>query len=147
MTDRKKNISKAIVLMLILLWVYTAVSKFYDYNIFKIQMSRQALPAWLDTTLAKTLPEIELVVAGLLLFKRTEFIGLCISLILMVLFTGYVGLAVFGFFKAVPCSCGGVIRLMGWRLHLLFNAIILVLTYLGIIYKDGERRQEKKHEQ
>jgi putative oxidoreductase len=144
MTKSGKIILKIITLLLILLWFYTASSKLMDYNDFSVQLSRQVLPAWLKEVLLITLPEAEIVIGLLLLFKKSELAGLWVSFLLMLLFTGYVGLVVIGYFHEVPCSCGGVIKAMGWNTHFYFNLLFLLLTIVGILLKNRERRVTNK---
>lgn len=125
--------------LLILLFIYTAVSKLIDFNQFRTQMYNQTLPHWLSSVLIWTLPEIEIGAAILLLFERTRIAGFYLSTILMVLFTGYVGLALLHYFDRVPCSCGGVIKALGWKMHFLFNLFFLLLSVLGIYSAYRER--------
>lgn len=126
--------------LLILLFVYTAISKLIDFKTFQGQMYGQALPRLLASILIWTLPEFELITASLLLFERTRRIGLYISVVLMMLFTGYIILVLLHVFNQVPCSCGGVIQALGWKLHLVFNLFFLLLTFMGIYFTNRERR-------
>lgn len=134
-----KNILGVVQFLLILLWVYVAASKLFNYPHFKIQMRIQALPGWLSETLIYTLPFTEILAAMLLLFDKTKLAGLYLSLFLMILFTGYVGLVITNFFGRVPCSCGGVLKELGWKLHFLLNVFYMLLTITGI-YLYRERR-------
>lgn len=129
-----------IAFLLILLFVYTAASKLMDFDKFQGQMHNQALPHWVATTSIWTLPEIELIVAFLLIFSLTRLAGLYASLLLMVVFTGYIGLVLLHVFSRVPCSCGGVLKVMGWKVHFFFNVFFLLLSYTGIVLMNRERR-------
>jgi putative oxidoreductase len=126
--------------LLILLYIYTAVSKLSDFTLFKRQMYAQTLPHWFATFLIWTLPELEILTAFLLLFKRTKVFGYSISFFLMTLFTGYILLVLLNYFGRVPCSCGGVIKALGWKMHLLFNFLFLLLSLTGILIIRKERR-------
>ena len=126
--------------LLILLYVYTAASKWMDFEQFKVQMYGQALPVWLAHLLIFTLPGTELLTAILLFFGRTRLAGCYLSAVLLLMFTGYVALAVFHFFDHVPCACGGVISALGWKMHLIFNLFFLLLTILAIKLHNRERR-------
>lgn len=139
MKKSRQMLLHSIHFLLICLWVYAALSKLLDFNDFRVQMARQTLPHPLKNLLAYALPPIELIVAGLLCFRRTAYAGYWASLLLMTLFTGYVGLVLTGAFGRIPCSCGGVISTMGWKLHFLFNLFFLTLTCLSIliIHKAG----------
>jgi putative oxidoreductase len=126
--------------LLILLFVYTAVSKWLDFEQFKMQLYSQALPRELATLLIWTLPGIELLTALLLLFERSRSFGFCVSACLMFLFTGYIALVLANYFGRTPCSCGGVIRALGWKAHLFFNIFFLLLSVSGIVFSNRERR-------
>ncbi|WP_353959040.1 MauE/DoxX family redox-associated membrane protein [Mucilaginibacter myungsuensis] len=126
--------------LLILLFVYTAVSKLLDMQAFREQMYNQEFPAWLADLLITTLPALEIVTAVLILFQRTRLTGLMISFLLMVLFTTYILLVIAGYYDRTPCSCGGVLRSMGWTTHLLFNLFFTLISFLGIRWSIRERR-------
>lgn len=107
---------------------------------FQGQMHNQTLPYWLATTLIWSLPEIELITALLLVFSFTRLVGLYASLLLMAVFTGYIALVLLQVFSRVPCSCGGVLKMMGWKVHFFFNIFFLLLSYTGIVLLNRERR-------
>ena len=109
---------------LLTLWVYAAVSKLLEGEVFASQLRLQPLPFWLIPFLVWGLPVTELVVAGLLVFRRSALAGLWLSLGFMLLFTGYVALAVLGVWQDLPCACGGVLSQLGWREHLVFNLLL-----------------------
>jgi hypothetical protein len=57
----------------------------------------------------------------------------------MVLFTGYI-IALLTFSDKLPCSCGGVIELMSWSQHIIFNSLFIALAAVGVVLQ----RQLKK---
>jgi putative oxidoreductase len=129
---------------LIELFAYTASSKLLDFNQFKVAMYGQTLPHEVTAILVWLLPGLEITVSLLLLFEKTRLTGFYASLILMVLFTGYISLVLLHYFGRVPCSCGGVIKALGWKLHLVFNLFFLLLSLLGIYVINRERRMSGK---
>jgi putative oxidoreductase len=141
---KKSTLLQVIFALLILLFVYTAVSKLLDFNQFKEQMYNQTVPHEVATVLIWSIPEIELFTAVLLLFESTKRYGLYLSVTLMVLFTGYIALVLLNYFGRVPCSCGGVIKALGWKMHLAFNLFFLLLSILGIAIINRERRLVRK---
>jgi len=118
--------------LFILLFLYTAVSKFRDFSGFVGDMHNQPLPYFASTVLAWTLPPIEVSIAVLLMFDRTRITGLKASLVIMLVFTVYTALVLFHFFNRIPCSCGGIIKSLSWKQHLFFNLFFVSLAYLGI---------------
>ncbi|MXV16080.1 MauE/DoxX family redox-associated membrane protein [Hufsiella ginkgonis] len=118
--------------LLILLWTYAALSKLADYSQARQQMLNQLFPFWLSGILVWLVPVTELVAAGLLSAARTRKQGLYLSSVLMAVFTGYIILVMCRVFDRVPCSCGGILSAMSWRVHLVFNLFFLVLAFTAI---------------
>ncbi|WP_374949829.1 MauE/DoxX family redox-associated membrane protein [Mucilaginibacter sp.] len=137
---KRKTVIDIISFLLILLFIYTAMSKILNFNQFKGQMYNQTLSHGLATLLIWTLPGIEILTGLLLLFEKTKPYGFYISILLMTVFTGYIILVLLNYFGRVPCSCGGVIKAMGWKLHLLFNLFFLLLSTCAIFIINRERR-------
>jgi len=118
--------------LLVLLWVYTAGSKLSDFAEFKRQLANQTFGKNAASLLLWFIPLSEIVAALLLLFSKTRVFGLILSAILMCLFTGYIGLVLTGYYDRMPCSCGGVLKDMGWHLHFWFNLYFLFISCFGI---------------
>jgi putative oxidoreductase len=131
-------------ILLIFLWGTTAASKMGDLKEFKIEMARQVFPENVAAILLIAVPASELISAALLAFQKTRLYGLITSLILISAFTIYIALILAGYFNRVPCSCGGVLKLLGWKSHLVFNLIFtaITLTTLYIHLKREARDKE-----
>ena len=121
-----------IVALLVVLWLYTAINKYFDFQNFKTQLGRSPFIESISGFVALTLPSGELMLAILLVFKRTRAIGLYLSFALMLLFTGYVYIMLY-YAYALPCSCGGVLSQLSWRDHLIFNILFSALALIGIL--------------
>ncbi|RFZ91100.1 hypothetical protein D0C36_19350 [Mucilaginibacter conchicola] len=139
----KPYLIEIIIFLLVILWVYTASSKLIDYGRFKVQMHNQTIPPLLATILIYTLPAAEIITAILLLNKSTKALGFYISASLMLVFTAYIGLVLTNFFGRIPCSCGGVLQVMNWPAHLVFNLFFLLLTFYGSYHVYRERRDAR----
>jgi hypothetical protein len=126
--------------LLILLFVYAAISKLYAFTVFKQQLASHPFLTGVAPVLSFVLPAGELVAVLLLLFHRTYFRGLLFSLILLVIFTGYIGFILLHSWSNYPCSCGGIRGSMSWRTHLLFNAFFLCINLTLIYIYQKERR-------
>jgi uncharacterized membrane protein YphA (DoxX/SURF4 family) len=118
--------------LLILLFMYAAVSKLLDYETFKLQLSKSPFITQFAGVTAWALPVGEILVALALIFKPTRLLGLYASLFLMTMFTVYI-YAMLRFSYDVPCSCGGVLSKMGWEEHLWFNTGFIGLSISGIL--------------
>lgn len=122
-----------IVLLFILLWSYTATSKLADLTDFKRQLTNQTFSKDTASILLWLIPISELLAAFLLLFKKSQYVGLIFSFLLMLLFTSYIALVLAGYYDRVPCSCGGVLKSLSWQAHLWFNLFFLGISFLGIV--------------
>jgi len=137
---KRSEIPDLIGLIFILLFVYASVSKLISFGTFRIEMMRQSVPRWSVDLLVYIIPVAELVIAGLFLFRNFRTAGLVGSFVLLLTFTVYVTLAMFGAFGKVPCSCGGIISKFTWPQHFVFNLIFLSLSIYGIVLDQKERR-------
>jgi hypothetical protein len=125
--------------LLAILFVYAALSKLLAYEVFKFQLGRSPFLTGMSDIVAWALPTTELCVSFLLGWKRTRLAGLYCSLFLMLLFTGYI-YAMLHFSYYIPCSCGGVLAIMSWKEHLLFNIAFTLLSMSGIILRTEPTR-------
>jgi len=133
-----KNITPSLVAAIfIFLFTYTALSKLIEHDLFRNTLSKSPLIGTHAGILSIALPITELMVAALLFFPKTKLAGLLSSLLLMLLFTGYLCYMLL-FTKDLPCSCGGVLQQLSWQQHLWFNIFLTVLAGLGIY---GHRRK------
>jgi putative oxidoreductase len=134
-----KVFSQTAIFLLVLLWVYAAVSKLIDFRHFKYEMHNQALLPFVQEMLIYCLPPAEIIVASFLLFEKWTLWGLYCSAVLLGLFTIYISFTLLHFFKYVPCSCGGILEHMGWLPHLFFNLFFLLITLTALYIKTKER--------
>jgi putative oxidoreductase len=142
---KNSYITDAIAVLLIILFVYTASSKMLDFAQFKVQLEIQAIPRWSVPILLYTLPGIEMSTALLLAFPLSRIVGLYLSVLLMAVFTAYIALALMHIFSRVPCSCGGVLKSLGWKNHFFFNLFFLLSSLAGLILEKRERRLNGKY--
>jgi len=124
--------------LLILLFVYAALSKLFEYSGFKVQLRNSEWLKPFAGIIAWLVPAIELAISLMLTVKVTRILGLYASLILLLVFTLYIaGMLLSG--MRLPCSCGGIIQQLSWKQHLLFNLFFLLLSLIGIVF---ERKQK-----
>jgi hypothetical protein len=118
-------------LLLIFVFAYTGSSKLLDSKAFAAVLHEVPMIGWGAGVIALLLPLTELLIALLLLFERTRLMGLYASLVLLLVFTGYLVYMILAV-PHLPCSCGGVISKMGWKGHLVFNGVLIGVTVIGI---------------
>ena len=131
-----------IVFLLVMLFVYAAASKLMAFDEFQAQLGKSPLITGFAKILSILVPVVEIVVSLMLLNTPTLLYGLYASFFLMFTFTGYIAF-ILTFSPYVPCSCGGVLRSMGWTAHLIFNIGFVLLILVGIFfYNRGQREHE-----
>lgn len=133
MTMKKDSLIYLISAIFVLLFSYTAVSKFLDYHRFVFQMKLAPLPIMgtLGPILGVATPLLETVIVLLLLFKKTRALGVYCSFFLMLIFEAYVG-SMLATGKNLPCTCGGIISTLSWKAHLFLNAGFILIGLIGI---------------
>lgn len=139
---RKNLPTEAAAILLALVFVYTAGSKWLDMPATREAFLNQPLPKWMATALVYIIPSAEFVCGILLLVPGKRKIGFCIAVVLMGLFTGYVALVLTGIFGRIPCSCGGIVSTLGWSEHLVLNVALLTVAFVGLKGEGGRMKDE-----
>ncbi|MDP2452503.1 MULTISPECIES: MauE/DoxX family redox-associated membrane protein [unclassified Kaistella] len=120
------------------LLVYAAVSKMRDFENFQVQLAQSPLLSAYSGFISYGVIALELVIAGVLAFPQVRRVGLYASFGLMVAFTVYIYL-ILNYSDFVPCSCGGILEKLGWREHLIFNGVCVVLALTTSVFMGKER--------
>lgn len=128
--------------LLILLFAYTGIMKLIDHDNFQGTLSQSDLVGNWSQILAWFIPVIELGTAFLLLIPRTKVPGLVMSIVLMCVFTIYVFYMI-EFIPHLPCNCGGVIKAMSWKQHLIFNFCFTAISISGYMTSKNLERNHK----
>ena len=118
--------------LLVLLWIYAAVSKLLQFENFRIRLSQFPFIGDYADILVWLVPAIQIVTAFLFFFPRLKDEAFFASFALLVIFTTYIG-AVINFVDSIPCSCNGVLPSLSWKEHILFNLGFLVLATTGLL--------------
>lgn len=117
--------------LVLLLFLYTSLSKLADYETFRNVLLATPLLRPVAGLISWLLPVLELVIVVLLFIPRLRLRGLYASFILICLFTLYLIYMII-FSPHLPCSCGGVIKLLTWPQHIVFNLFFIILSSYGI---------------
>ncbi len=140
---KRALIVEVICFLFILLFVYAALMKLLDVEKFTVQLGQSPLLMAFAPVVAWVVPSVELVIAGMLIFRRTRLLGLIASFTMMVMFTMYI-IIILTFASHVPCSCGGILEDMTWGQHLVFNIFFVLLAIAGIAMIDKVQRTGAK---
>jgi hypothetical protein len=132
-TMKKNTIIEIISSLLVLLFVYAAVTKLLDYQTFNLQLRKSPFLTQFAGLTTWMLPIGEIFVAILLTVRHTRIIGLYASLFLMTMFSAYIYIML-KYSYDIPCSCGGILSKMGWVEHFWFNVGFTILSALGIVF-------------
>lgn len=131
--------------LLVLLWVYAAVSKLIDYSTFKVQLGKSPLLTQFAGFAAIGVPLVELLISGALIVPKYRLVGFYGSFFLLIMFTAYL-IAILNFSYYIPCSCGGILSGLSWNIHVVFNLAFAALTIIGIVIITKNKRQYSLHE-
>jgi hypothetical protein len=129
---KEKTIVEIICSLLILLFIYSSLSKLSDYELFTVQLSKSPFITSISNFVAWSIPTTEIVIALLLVIQRTRLIGLYASFFLMSLFTAYL-IVMLNVSYYIPCSCGGVLENLSWNQHVIFNTFFIAISAVGAI--------------
>lgn len=128
--------------LLSILFIYAAMNKAMDYPKFLLDISKSPLLAnFSNQLIAPVILGIEFLTAILLLIPPLRKLGLYAASTLMLIFTLYMGTLYF-FYDNIPCSCGGILGMMSYPVHIVFNAIFTLISFAGILIL---HRQDKAH--
>lgn len=140
---KRTTIIEIITVLNIILFLYTGVAKIMDYSVFKKQLADSPILSWAATPVAVLLPVLEFLIVLMLVIPRWRLKGLYSSFILMTGFTAYIT-AMFIIAPEMPCSCGGIIELLSWQGHLIFNSVFVILNGLAIYLQRKEKKLSGK---
>lgn len=116
--------------LFIFLFLYTSINKLSGHQTFESVLRHSPLLQNISPLLSWLIPLAEIVIALLLIVPAYRQAGLFFSLILMSVFTLYIGYMII-FTPRLPCSCGGVLQQLSWREHLVFNIVFTALAVTG----------------
>jgi uncharacterized membrane protein YphA (DoxX/SURF4 family) len=128
---KRTTIIEIITLLNIILFLYTGIAKIMDYSVFKEQLTDSPILSWVATPVALLLPWVEFLIVLMLIIPRWRLKGLYVSFTLIIAFTTYI-IGMFIVAPEMPCSCGGVIELLSWQGHIIFNGAFILLNIWAI---------------
>jgi hypothetical protein len=140
---KRTTIIETILVLNIILFLYTGISKIMDYSEFKEQLTDSPILGFAATPIALLLPWMEFVIVLMFIVPRWRLKGFYATFSLMILFTAYI-IGLFSIDKELPCSCGGIIALLSWKQHLVFNCIFILLNAAAIRLQKREIKEQAR---
>ncbi|OQP62015.1 hypothetical protein A3860_30495 [Niastella vici] len=140
---KRTTIIEIVTVLNIILFLYTGIAKIMDYSVFKEQLADSPILSWAAKPIAIFLPIVEFAIVLMLAIPRWRLKGLYASFGIMTLFTAYI-IAMFIVAPEMPCSCGGIIELLSWKQHIVFNSAFIILNMGAIIFLKKEKKEQQK---
>lgn len=131
---KKRIFIVAISIISIILFLYAAINKLADYDLFKDEIAVSPILKPFAGVIAWLLPLAELIIAGSLLIPKWRLLGLYAAFGLMIMFSIYV-VMLFTVNEKTHCSCGGIIDLLSLKQHLMLNLVLALLQAIGIKFQ------------
>jgi uncharacterized membrane protein YphA (DoxX/SURF4 family) len=122
--------------VLIVIFGYSGFDKLIRFESSRNAFHNQIFPPELAEILSYAIPGVELLLALLLLFSVTRWWGYLGSILLLSVFTTYVGLIWVGAFPRMPCNCAGVLESLGWAEHFILNMICIGIGIWGLVNRE-----------
>lgn len=147
MSTKTINISyKLLRVFMLLFWIYVGMDKIWQLAAFKIALQQQPVISVLAPILFLLVPAIEISIGVLLAYpsRKIQATGWKSSILLISVFTVYIGLGVLGLYANKPCMCISFMDQISWPVHLVINIVILGLSILGLILNKSWLRKTRK---
>ena len=128
------TITDLICALLLLLFLYTAVSKLFTHDAFQFVLFLSPSLRPFATLISWLIPIAEILICICLFLPPLRTAGLLGSFILLLMFTLYLIYMIL-FTTDHPCACGGVISSLSWPAHIIFNIFFMGLAATGLILR------------
>lgn len=129
--NREKNLN-VISFLFALLFSYAAISKLLDVQKFQVELGQSPLLNFIAIPLSYLVPAVELALSVMVFILPLRQTALYFSFSLMIMFTTYI-IIIMNYSYHIPCSCGGILGKLGWKIHLLFNSAFVLVGLYGIV--------------
>jgi hypothetical protein len=138
-----KDYTNPVAYFIALLFVYAAMSKLLDFENFQVQLAQSPLLSAYAGFISYAVIIIEFGLAVYLCVPDYQKIALIGSLGLMSAFTIYIYL-ILKYSDFVPCSCGGILEKLGWKEHLIFNIVVVLLAFTAILVREKKENPQNR---
>ncbi len=124
---------QAIAAILIFVFAYAAISKFFNFEIFRYTLTLVPLVGKHAGVLAIILSVVNLLPVLLLSIPQTRRKGFLYCFCILLIYAGYIGYSLL-LEKDLPCSCSGIAPWLNWTQHLWVNIAAMALALTGFLF-------------
>lgn len=118
--------------LLIVLFVYAGISKYYERSLFEAQLSFYPYISGMAVPLSWLIPSANLFTAIVLMIPKINRPGLYVALAVLLCYTLYL-IVMLATQDDLPCSCGGIIKSLSWTEQVTLNLLLIILTLAALV--------------
>jgi len=133
-------------MILITLWAYSFLSKIINYQGFRVSILNQPFSNSFGETISIVIPVIEFLLLVMFFVQRLRGIAYLGSLVVLSIFSTYVGLVVLDAFEKIPCGCAGIFERIGWEAHFSVNAGLVGIAGIGCWFVGKKAKKDRRPE-
>lgn len=123
--------------VLVILFTYVGITQIIFRDNVELNLLNSPLlsiPKTWITILSWFIPVLELLTVALLLFPRSQLIGLYLTISILAIYICY-NLGILYIAPYIPCSCGGMLKFLSWQQQLWITISCLIIAVLTLYLK------------
>lgn len=122
----------------------TAIVKILDFKNFQLQLAQSPLLGTTAEMMSYTIIFTELLIVVLLCFHRTRSLGFILSIMLITVFTTYIGYVLL-IIENPPCICIGMFEKSSWKENLSYTIILLGIGLTAYLIQTVQKKDLIEH--
>jgi len=113
------------------LFVFSGFEKIITHSQFERGLEKVSMIGNYANIMSWSVPILELLIALLIVVNKTSRLGLKLFVLLMFIFTVYIGIMLV-WADRLPCHCNILIQQLSWSQHILFNVAFIAIAFFAI---------------
>lgn len=142
MNRKSKIVVEVICWLLIILFFFSGLDKFWHYQKFGVELGKNPMLTDLAGFIVWFVPSVEILISIMLRVPATRLFALYASFSLMTMFTTYTVIMMLNY-RDVVCSCNGIMESLGWTEHMIVNSLYTLLAVIGVMLEAGNNDRPK----
>jgi len=114
-----------------MLFVFSGFEKIITHSQFERGLEKVNVIGSYAKIIGWAVPVLELLVALLIIVNKTSRFGLKLFVMLMLIFTVYIGIMLL-LADRLPCHCNILIQQLSWSEHIIFNVAFIAIAFFAI---------------